>query len=1006
MERTAVPPYGRKREHDPGQCAFRGAAIATAFAVLLTLGLPNGSAAQAGTISGTVLSDQSLRPLPGAQVGAVGTNIGGVTDANGRFHLSGLTGQTATLDVRLIGFKPTRATARVGDADVRVHLTEVAFSLDQVVVTGTPGSSEQRAMGNLLETVQTQDVVRTAPVVTPQQLLESRVPGLVVLPGSGNIGTGSTMHVRGVASLSLTNQPLIYVDGVRVDNTASGGPVLRDGAQVSRINDINPEDIESMEVIKGPAAATLYGTEASSGVIQIITKRGRAGASSYDVAIQQGSTWLSNIDDKVPTLWGTDNTGALTSVNLYDREKAAGRDPFQSGYLQGYSAGLNGGTDAVRYFVSGSYNRAEGIVAYNWQDKYVGRTNISLLPTAKLQVSAELGYTHNLTRFGQSATGWDLWSNIVWGSPARLTTSTRGFLRSPPEASAQITSMEDLDRITASAQLTNKPTTWFSQRLTIGTDAASSISSVLFPRDPAGAAYFFGTLSLGQKTEDRLTTTFNTIDYSATASGNLTRLWTSATSVGFQDYSKQFASAEAVGKQFPSPSVTSIGGAAVTTSSEDFIENKTVGVFAQEQLSRANRLFLTAALRGDNNSAFGANFKNVLYPKFSASWVVNEEPFWHWSKINTLRLRTAYGRAGKQPDVFAAQRLYQPATGPGDVAVVTPQAIGNPDLRPEVGSEVEVGADLGALNDRIGINLTYYSQTSHDAIVQKQVEPSLGFPGFQFVNAGQVSNHGFELTLDTHPVSTTGRASLDWTLGGQLATNRNKIVTLGGVPPISLGSSQFDRVGFPIGGFFAKKVVSAQLDATGKPSNLICAGDATTNDQTVPCATAPLVYWGTPTPRWNGNVNTSLTLWRVLRLYGLVDFRGGHTINDGDVSAAHTAFRNSKAINEKKDPILMAYDQLGTIDQLGLFNAGFAKLREVSASYTLGPRLGRQLGASSASVSVAARNVATLWRAQKDIFGEIIADPEIGIPSSELSNYVQSVVPPLTQFIVTLRLTF
>ncbi|MFL5613057.1 MAG: SusC/RagA family TonB-linked outer membrane protein [Gemmatimonadaceae bacterium] len=972
---------------------------------LLVIGLPTFASAQqtASVISGVVLADQSLRPLAGAQVSVVGTRLGALSDANGRFRIPGLEGENVSLDVRLIGFQPTKVSARVGDANIRVLLREVAVSLDQVVVTGTAGVTEQRAMGNLLEKVQTEDVVRTAPVLTSQQLLEGRVAGLVVLPGSGNIGTGSNIHIRGVASLSLTNQPLIYVDGVRVDNSASGGPSIRDGAQMARINDINPEDIESMEVIKGPAAATLYGTEASSGVIQIITKRGRSGVETYDFAVQQGNTWLSDLEHKVPTLYGLDAAGALTSVNLYENEKAAGRNPFQTGTIQGYNARLTGGTDAARYYVSGAYDRSTGIVSYNWQDKYSGRTNLSLTRSEKLQVTADLGYGHNITRLGQSATGWDLWSNIVWGSPARLNTPTRGFLRTPPEASAQIESMEDLERITGSLQLLNKPTSWLSHRLTIGTDAASSISSVLFPRDPKGAAYFFGTLSLGQKTEDRLTTTFNTIDYSATATATIPFGLSSASSFGFQDYSKRYASAEAVGKSFPSPSVTSIGGAAITTSTEDLIENKTVGFYGQEQISRANRLFLTAALRGDNNSAFGANFKHALYPKFSASWVVNEEPFWHLSSVNALRFRAAYGKAGKQPDVFAAQRLYQPATGPGDAAVVTPQAIGNPDLRPEVSTEIEVGFDLGAFDDRIGINFTYYDQMAHDAIVQRQVEPSLGFPGFQYVNGGKVANKGTELSLDTHPLR---RNALAWDVGAQIATNKNRVVTLGGLPPISLGSSQFDRVGYPVAGFFAKRVLSAQLDQTGKPSNLICEGDATTNNQPVACSAAPLVYWGTPTARWNGNVNTSVTLWRSLRLYAMVDYRGGLTINDGDVSAAHTAFRNSKAINEKKDPILMSYDQLGTIDQLGFFNAGFAKLRELSATYTFSGRPLQRLGASGASLSIAGRNLATLWRAQKDIYGEVIADPEIGIPSSELSNYVQSVVPPLTQFVATFRLTF
>ena len=281
---------------------FAATAVLSAALVGLTASLPAQQTTAA--VSGVVLANQSLRPLPGAQVSVVGSRLGALSDANGRFRVSGIEGDSVTLDIRLIGFQPSKVVARVGDIGVRVLLSEVAVSLDQVVVTGTAGVTEQRAMGNLLEKVQTEDVVRTAPVVTPQQLLEGRVAGLVVLPGSGNIGTGSTMHVRGVASLSLTNQPLIYVDGVRVDNTASGGPSLRDGAQVARINDINPEDIESIEVIKGPAAATLYGTEASSGVVQIITKRGHAGVESYDFAVQQGSTWLADLAQKVPTLCG------------------------------------------------------------------------------------------------------------------------------------------------------------------------------------------------------------------------------------------------------------------------------------------------------------------------------------------------------------------------------------------------------------------------------------------------------------------------------------------------------------------------------------------------------------------------------------------------------------------------------------------------------------------------------------------------------------------------------
>jgi hypothetical protein len=164
--------------------------------------------------------------------------------------------------------------------------------------------------------------------------------------------------------------------------------------------------------------------------------------------------------------------------------------------------------------------------------------------------------------------------------------------------------------------------------------------------------------------------------------------------VGAQYYTKRFENVDALGQQFPAPVVRSVGGAAVSFANEDIIENKTFGLYIQEQLSFNNRVFLTAAVRGDDNSAFGENYNAVIYPKLSASWVVNEEPFWKLAAVNSLKLRGAWGMAGQQPDVFAAIRLYDPATGPGDGSVLTPQTIGNPDLAPERGEELELGFDM------------------------------------------------------------------------------------------------------------------------------------------------------------------------------------------------------------------------------------------------------------------------------------------------------------------------
>ena len=331
-----------------------------------------------------------------------------------------------------------------------------------------------------------------------------------------------------------------------------------------------------------------------------------------------------------------------------------------------------------------------------------------------------------------------------------------------------------------------------------------------FPRNPEGSNYFFGALSLGQKSVERRRIHYYSIDYAANADAQLTSAFKSTTSAGLQYYTKRFETVTVVGQQFPAPPVTTVGGAAVTTGSEDIIENKTFGLFAQEQLAYKNRLFLTGALRGDDNSAFGVNYDFVVYPKVSASWVVSEEPFWHLKPISTLKLRGAYGRAGQQPDVFAAIRLYQPTTGPGDVSVLTPQAVGNPDLKPEQGQEVELGLDAGLWESRVGIALTYYRQRRTDAIVLKQVPPSTGFPGFQFVNLGEVKNQGVELEVNAQILA---EQPIGWDFGFKLSTNSNEVVSLGGVPPIAFGSSQQHREGYPVGAFFERRIISADLDA-------------------------------------------------------------------------------------------------------------------------------------------------------------------------------------------------
>jgi TonB-dependent SusC/RagA subfamily outer membrane receptor len=254
--------------------------------------------AQTGTVAGVVIGTGG-QPVAGANVLVTGGTQRAMTDSVGRFTLSGLSGDEVSLEVRRLGFQVARRQVRVGATNLQIPLVEASVALDAVVVTGTAGAQARREIGNSITRVDASAATELGTVGNVQQLLTARAPGVYVNPSSGVVGGGSRMRVRGASSLSLSNEPLVYVDGVRINSQPATGPINQafgtvagQSGGISRINDINPDDIESIEVIKGPAAATLYGTEASNGVIQIITKKGAAGRSGWNFTRGKGADYI------------------------------------------------------------------------------------------------------------------------------------------------------------------------------------------------------------------------------------------------------------------------------------------------------------------------------------------------------------------------------------------------------------------------------------------------------------------------------------------------------------------------------------------------------------------------------------------------------------------------------------------------------------------------------------------------------------------------------------------
>ena len=1005
--------------HGPALCRtatrFRSPFARLAVVTLLALLLPSGAQGQTGTIVGRVTDAASTAPIEGVQVQVVGTGLVGTSSNDGRYRIVNVPAGSQQIIARRIGYTAARSTIAVqaaAEATLDLVMSASAVSLDQVVVTGTAGAQEKRSIGNAVTTINASAELRKSGATNVTSLLSARAPGVTIRARSGRLGAGPAIEIRGRNSLSLENAPLIYVDGVRVNNATSTGPLAvsgrlgGQGATVAgRLNDIDPDDIESIEIIKGPAAATIYGTEAANGVIQIITKRGAAGGRpQMSMQVEQGTMEFANAESRVPTnYYRVPSSGDVVTWNGLESEADSGRAIYRTGQIRRYTGSVSGSRDAFRYYFSGTYENSLGIEPNNSIRQLSMRSNLDVQLLPNLGLATSLSYITAANHLGADVGASPLLgASVGHGS---IFTATRGFFATVPEVPQQLYDNSDaIDRITTSVTLTNAPTSWFTQRVIAGIDytgedarslerfAPPEIARYLAPASAAG--------SIGQ------TLRRNSIvsgDYSGTANLSLASTLTSRTSVGGQYYRTALNTSFLGGLAFPAPGVEVVSGATTAlASSQSEIINTTIGAFAEQQFAWNERLFLTAGLRVDNNSAFGADFKWVTYPKVSSSWVISEESFFPLSDvINTLRLRAAYGESGRQPAAFSALRTFAAATGPNGSRAVTPASLGNPDLRPERGKEIELGFEA-SLFERVSLDLTYYTKRTLDQIVSQPVAPSSGFPGSQFRNLGRVDNSGVELSASWRVIA---RPSLEWDVGGNVATNRDRIRDLGGIQNVVANAGFHNLVDHPIGAIFAKRVVSADRDAnTNLATNVLCDGGE--GQAPMACAQAPFVHIGTPTPSMTGAISSNLRLGERLRFFALGDFRRGNRLHNAVEQLRCTGAIGAQLCRANHFP-----EEYSTIYLAGTAptaaaqgitaeyyqDASFFKLREMSVSYAMPPGWTR----ARTTITLAARNLMT-WTKYSGIDPEVNAN-NAGTTTNALD---QAVTPPLRTFSATINVTW
>jgi TonB-linked SusC/RagA family outer membrane protein len=1002
-------------------CRSRGVALALTVGLLVVSVVP--VQAQTGAIGGTVVAGKTLRPLAGAQVVLMGTKRGTLTDSNGRFLIPGVAGTTARLQVVMIGYKTETLTVPVGKLDIEVSMQVAAVALNRIVVTGQPGGARAKSIGNSVDVVDAATVASTQPVNNVQDMLDARAPAVSIMRGTGMVGAGSRIRIRGITSFSLSGNPLIYVDGIRVDNESNSGISIQafGSAVVSRLNDFDPAQIESIQVLKGAAATTLFGTEAARGVINIITKKGAPGATTYNFTIKQGANWFSNPEGRMPTNYWRDPSGNMVALSFADLQKLYGRNIFRTGGLQTYDANVSGGSEVLRYFVAGDLTQNQGAEPNNFKNQFSGRVNLDIQPSSKIHITTSAGYVNSRTELScEAGCGGAMW-DATYSTPAHLpqyecaATGNAygcgfqlGFRSWTPEAERAMLDYQMVHRFTGSVNLEWKPFKWMTHRLVVGTDLTEEKNPEHLPYLTNDTLiYFWGPYySKGYTWEDLTTHVYRTFDYAGTVDFDVNPHVNSSTSFGLQYYTKHMEFLQAEGDQFSAPGLSTINATATQVGVHgDYEDNFTLGMYGQEQVALNDRLFLTAAVRVDNNSAFGSDFQWVVYPKASLSWVLNEEPAVRrrmpdW--IDAFKLRMAYGESGQQPQAFSALRTYEPVTGSQDRPAITPQAVGNPNLGPERVKEIEAGFDAGLFNDRVGAEFTYFHNRTVDGILLRPVPPSSGFPGSQYVNAGEITGHGIEVTVHG---SVLNLKNFGWDLAFNVSTNHTKVTKLyGNDTTIVTGSTQY-KLGYPANAWFRERAVSATYDpTTGRATNIMCDDG---NGGTTPCygpngeVLAPRVYMGNTQPTTTGGITSTFMIFSRLQLNTVVDFSLGNRKWDNNLRVRCQIFLTClENMNpEQYDPALIAGIQSNDILNQWIINdASFAKLREVSLRYTMPASFAQKIGAKRASITIAGRNLHT-WSKWTGL------DPEnmfLGGPTF----LEQDNLPQLMQFVTTINVSF
>ncbi|GAB4036964.1 SusC/RagA family TonB-linked outer membrane protein [Spirosoma gilvum] len=814
--------------------------------LLLTIALLSSGGVMAQVVTGVVTSSENNEALPGVNVVQKGATSGSVTNAKGEYSLR-VTGTNAvTLTFSSIGYV-SQSVALSNQTVVSVKLEPDNRSLSEVVVIGY-GTAKKADVTGAVTSFDTKTIDQR-PILRVDQALVGQMAGVQVKQTSGGLGKGFSVQVRGSGSITAGNEPLYVIDGFPLATAAPNGS--GNFANGNPLDNINPNDIESIQVLKDAASAAIYGSRAANGVVLITTKRGKAGRTTVTLNTYTGfmertrkldmlsaDEWVDRATEMINAQWvasgtgrsasqtneqrrvilglpaGTVNTSYMTDdrwamaghpgLNYFDWQELA----FRKGLVQNHQVSASGGTDKTRYYISGNYVNQQGMVINTNYTAYSARANVEVNATNRLKLGLNLAPTYSINN-DPGVEGKDnilhqlvsmtpvqedtmgVYPNVGNNGQYRWSTSTNSPIGKLQNAIGETKRFRTIGSAFIDYQILKGLTFRTTVNLDNTNNTAKSYNPYIIASTLATRQAQLTTLTSGSYStyQKRTFVNENTLSYATTIADkhNLSLL------AGFSYNSgKLETSTLSSNGGFNSNVITTLNAANGITGNTTESRNVLISYFGRAQYNYNERYLFSASLRRDGSSRFGANTQWGLFPSASVGWRISEEQFMkEITPINDLKLRASYGTAGNYNigDYSTLPILTAYNYTFNGVAAIgqAPSGVTNPDLTWETSETVDFGLDATVLNNRLSFSFDVYNKLNKGLLLNVPIPTATGFSSY-LSNAGSVRNQGWELEVNSR--NTTG--DFKWTTSVNLSHNANKVVSLAGGQEQILIPSAFD----------------------------------------------------------------------------------------------------------------------------------------------------------------------------------------------------------------------